>query len=250
MVKIQVNSQGKAYFTSAGKVLLGNTFGTKTITENGTYTASSDNLDGYSSVTVNVSGGGESKYSLFDRIKDDSNNEIGTVCGFFTDSNDVEYAVVCLDAIYRSTSGQWAAAMGAVTNMPLYNTWNSNTNGSETATENCNLILANTTSTAISHCRNLSFIIDGTTYYGQLPNICELLMIVGSHTILYNKDTTTTSSAASGLNFVQFGFPSTAWSSSQYNSPTGWSINQYGYMINNVKTENYFVCPVLEIPNT
>lgn len=31
---------------------------TKTITENGTYNASSDNADGYSSVTVNVSGGG------------------------------------------------------------------------------------------------------------------------------------------------------------------------------------------------
>lgn len=32
--------------------------GTKSITANGTYTASSDSLDGYSSVTVNVSGGG------------------------------------------------------------------------------------------------------------------------------------------------------------------------------------------------
>ena len=32
--------------------------GSKTITANGTYNASSDNLDGYSSVTVNVSGGG------------------------------------------------------------------------------------------------------------------------------------------------------------------------------------------------
>jgi hypothetical protein len=35
----------------------GETFTTKTITENGTYSASSDNADGYSSVTVNVSGG-------------------------------------------------------------------------------------------------------------------------------------------------------------------------------------------------
>ena len=36
----------------------GATLGTKSITENGTYNASSDSLDGYSSVTVNVSGGG------------------------------------------------------------------------------------------------------------------------------------------------------------------------------------------------
>lgn len=38
----------------------GETFTTKTITQNGTYNASSDNADGYSSVTVNVSGGGSS----------------------------------------------------------------------------------------------------------------------------------------------------------------------------------------------
>lgn len=38
----------------------GSTLGTKTITQNGTYNASSDSLDGYSQVTVNVSGGGGS----------------------------------------------------------------------------------------------------------------------------------------------------------------------------------------------
>lgn len=36
----------------------GATLGAKTITENGTYNASSDNFDGYSQVEVNVSGGG------------------------------------------------------------------------------------------------------------------------------------------------------------------------------------------------
>ena len=38
--------------------------GTKTITENGTYSASTDNLDGYSEVTVNVSGSGAGDYFL------------------------------------------------------------------------------------------------------------------------------------------------------------------------------------------
>ena len=37
--------------------------GTKTITANGTYNASSDSLDGYSSVTVNVSGGSSNNYA-------------------------------------------------------------------------------------------------------------------------------------------------------------------------------------------
>uniref|UniRef100_UPI003865CADA hypothetical protein n=1 Tax=Methanobrevibacter sp. TaxID=66852 RepID=UPI003865CADA len=75
--------------------------GTKTITSNDTYTAASDYLDGFSSVTVDVPSAPTKKYNLLDRVKDDSNNEIGTVSGFFTDANNVEYAVVCLDAQYR-----------------------------------------------------------------------------------------------------------------------------------------------------
>ena len=39
------------------------TLGTKTITANGTYNASDDNLDGYSSVTVNVTSGGSGKFA-------------------------------------------------------------------------------------------------------------------------------------------------------------------------------------------
>lgn len=41
------------------------TLTTKNITQNGTYNASSDNADGYSSVTVNVSGGGGGNDILF-----------------------------------------------------------------------------------------------------------------------------------------------------------------------------------------
>ena len=78
MTKIQVNSQGKAYLTTAGKALAGvqPTLVTKSITENGTYNASSDNADGYSSVTVNVSGGGSStKYGVtIDDIIGDTNS--------------------------------------------------------------------------------------------------------------------------------------------------------------------------------
>lgn len=57
MTNILINSSGKAYITNGNKVLAGKNLGTKTITQNGTYTASSDSLDGYNSVTVNVSGG-------------------------------------------------------------------------------------------------------------------------------------------------------------------------------------------------
>lgn len=66
-----VNNETKTLLTN-GKWLTGNivltdttsggsaTLTTKTITTNGTYSASDDNADGYSQVTVNVSGGGGS----------------------------------------------------------------------------------------------------------------------------------------------------------------------------------------------
>ena len=48
--------------------------GTKTITANGTYTATDDNLDGYSQVTINVAGGG-GKFPIYDFHE----NEDGTI---------------------------------------------------------------------------------------------------------------------------------------------------------------------------
>lgn len=211
------------------------------------------NITTYATAIGNISGGGShTRYKLFDRVygDSDSNVGIGTVCGFYKDSNSVEYAVVCLDATYRLAQGQWAASNGAIPNMPLYETWNLNINGTETATQNGDLILAFRASSAVSHCRSQSFSIGGTTYYGQLPNICELLMILGTHTILYNMDPTV-SSVDSSLNFVQNGFPSSAWSSSQSKGSYGWCIYSSGNMYNKyTKTSNYFVCPVLEIPNT
>ena len=250
---IQANDSMTTYL-SHYETLYAKSTATLNITENGAYTATSQEISGYANINVNVPTGGgttHKRYNLFDRVygDSDSNTGIGTVCGFYTDSNSVEYAVVCLDATYRLAQGQWAASTGAITNMPLYGTWDLNVNGTETATQNCTLILAAKASTAVSHCRSKSFSIGGTTYYGQLPNICELLMILGTHTILYNMDPTK-SSAASGLNFVQNGFPSNAWSSSQYNAGFGWYINPNGSMGTGSKTTNYFVCPILEIPNT
>lgn len=87
MVKLQLSSQGKVYVTTDNKALVANeptgtknitsngthdvknyattnvnilpNLGTKYISSNGTYEASTDNYDGFSSVTVNVSDSGE-----------------------------------------------------------------------------------------------------------------------------------------------------------------------------------------------
>lgn len=58
-------ASGKVFFTANGVQTIGSGSGVgtliaKNIEENGTYSASNDNADGYSQVTVNVSGGGES----------------------------------------------------------------------------------------------------------------------------------------------------------------------------------------------
>lgn len=223
---------------------------TLTVTENGTYTASTSLISGYGSVTVNVPAGGpatKAKYKIGDRVYDSRNNDIGMVFGFYTDANDIEYAVVCLNAEHRLASGQWAASTSTVTNMPLYGSVNTAAfgNGTETAKANCDLILAFTTSTAITHCRSKSFIIDGTTYYGQLPNVCELLQMFAMHHEI-NADDPTASSAGTSLNFVSW---KTTWSSSQCGSNAGWYVSNYGGTDNYRKTTSYFVAPVLEIPN-
>ena len=220
MVKIQVNSQGKAYYTSAGKVLLA------------------------------PEGGSSGKYSLLERISDDSNNEIGTVSGFFTDTNDVEYVVVCLDAQYRLAQGTYCSNTStAVTGLPMYSSW-AIWEAKETATFNTQKILdfctaQSATSTACTHCRSKSFIIDGTIYYGQLPNIVELVDICKNYTAIQSADTSVSQ-------YSSLGFPRRSdrtWSSSQYTSTSGWAVSNGGSTGIYNKTTNYFVAPVLEIPN-
>ena len=194
------------------------------------------------SPVINVGGNSDTpsvKYKLLQRVIDDSNNEIGTVSGFFTDKNDVEYAVVCLDAIYRNSSAQWASATGNVTNMPLYDNWTI-WEATETATENTTLILASETSSACTHCRSKSFTIGGGTYYGQLPNIIELVDIARHRTAINAADTSGGS--------ITIATNNNCWSSNQFNSSCGWFITSGGTAFNN-KTTNYYVCPVLEIPN-
>ena len=221
MVKIQVNSQGKAYLTTGGKAL------------------------------VAPEGGSSGKYQLLQRISDDNGNEIGTVSGFFTDANNVEYAVVCLDAQYRLGGLTWCSnASTVVTDLPIYSTtqwgpWEAK----ETATYNTQKILdfcvANSyTSAACSHCRTLSFTIDETIYYGQLPNMIELNDIVRNHTALNTADSTAGSHSS-----VDFSTGRNIWSSSQCAGNNAWCTGVLGSTTYNKKTITLSVVPVLELPN-
>lgn len=219
--------------------------GTISITENGTY-----DVTNYASADVNVAGS-SGKYQLLERVKDDNNNEIGTVSGFFTDANNVEYAVVCLDARYRGGVKSWLSVLGAPTNMPMYdNLYSSNVwEAKETATENTQLILDyctanNYTSEACTHCRSKSFVINRVTYYGQLPNLIEVLEIVKNYHAIETMDTS--ASANPNNNF------SVARSFSQSNqagAQTYQYLTQGGLVTTYQKNTKGFTCPVLELPN-
>ena len=188
------------------------------------------------------------KYALLSRVKDDNNNEIGTVCGYHTDANNQKYAVVCLDAQYRLDSGHYLSSMKEVIGLEkLFSQalWEN----TDTATSNCTKILdfANAkgyTSTAVSHCRSKSFVIEGTTYYGQLPTIVELTDVFRNRTAINTKDT-----SASQYSSLVISGSKSAWSSSQGNVTDGWNLQNYdGRTSHYSKYDEEFVIPVLEIP--
>ena len=194
------------------------------------------------------------KYSLLQRVKDDSNNEIGTVSGFFTDKNGENYAIVCLDAQYRLNSSQWCSSDTEVTNMPIYykteeNIWKT----TETATESCNLILSycstnNYTSTAVSHCRSKSFVIEGITYYGQLPNVKELMDIYK-----YKSELTTLDPTSETYTTVSVGYKNT-WTCLQCTASVAWFMNANGGTYGSTSSSNkalttLMALPILELPN-
>lgn len=249
-------SDSKVYNRNSAGDVQSPVLGTKTITSNNTYTAASDYLDGFSSVTVDVPSAPTKKYNLLDRVKDDSNNEIGTVSGFFTDANNVEYAVVCLDAQYRSdiTVGWCTDNSTVVTGLPTYdeNTWGP-WEAKETATYNTQKIIdyiiagGAASADACFFCRAEFFTIDGTRYYGQLPNMIELNDIQRNHTAIDAADPT-----ASTYISKTFSECLTWWSSSQYNYENAWCTEDYGEVLFSDKSidGSYYVVPVLEIPNT
>ena len=190
------------------------------------------------------------KYQLLQRIKDDTNTEIGTVSGFVKNSNDTEYAVVCLDAQYR-TFGQFLSARDAV-NIPNLNNWVSSYwySAKQTATENCDTILAfcntnNYTSSGVSNCRTVSFTIGGVTYQGQLPTIRELFDITTHRAEIETLDTTATS-------YPSYNF-STARNcivSSVYSGQYIFFFNTGGRMTDAVTTQSGTCVTVLELPNS
>jgi len=209
-------------------------------------------------INQTVSGGSSpaptKKYQLLDRVVDDNNNEIGTVAGFFYDANNIEYALVLLDAQHRATDKKFFSSKTFIPGLTGFTT--SNNEGSMyydfgTATNACDLIVSAGTSTAVNHCRSKSFVIGGVTYYGQLPTIKQWgILCAIDGTRLNNLDPTSSSYAS--VTISTSSVDRKFWSSSQYPegdmSSYAWWWNA-GYMRGTNKTDNAIAAPILEIPN-
>ena len=143
-----------------------------------------------------------------------SGKDIGVVIGFQKDENDNEFAVVCLNAEYRLAPSPNDASVNnliyipsptgddnrltipgliiySYTQTPGANEW---LETKETATYGTQKIIdhvnntSGITSPAATHARSKSFVIDGTTYYGQIPNAPEMVKMMFEMTKINSQD--------------------------------------------------------------
>lgn len=202
---------------------------------------------------VKGSGGGSSgKYQLLQRVTDDTNTEIGTVVGFRKDSNNNEYAVVCLDARYRSD--QWFSLLSSgVEYGNVTYQYASVFKAKETATENCDAIVAVATAgitcDAVTQCRLNSFTIDSVTYYGQLPSMPELIDIMSYVDEINNADPDKDNPT---YEYYLLAGSGSYWSSTQNGTSTSWQISSNATEPVRALSKtgaNAGIAPVLELPN-
>lgn len=180
------------------------------------------------------------KYKLLDRVTIDGGIEVGTVSGFFTDANNIEYAVICLDAFHRVHT---SILNSDATIVPLQkyanlSVWRSKNTGKE----NTDFIKLYD-SPAANWCVNRFYEIDGVNYYAVIPNILELI------DIYKNKQ------AIKQLDLTEIDYPNNAlvddmitYSSTGYNDTCNWGLSWDGLTFFFNLTEVHFVIPVLEIP--
>lgn len=230
---------------------------TTTITENGSY-MSDPAYTGYNNFIVNVPAGGpvsHKKYNLLDRVREDLQGDtIGTVVGFHYDANNIEYAVVCLDAVYRLAQGQNLSTGNIYINtFPGY-LRNEVYNAKETATFNCDKMMEwvnaaeGRSSTGVQHCRSKVFMIGGDVYAGQLPTYMELIMFYQRLAEINSLDVTVADNPSLAITAS-----TNMWSSTQYHDGNSYNYAFATYPLASSqhpnRSSNYFIAPVLEIPN-
>ena len=217
------------------------------------------------------------KYNLYDRIKDDNNKDIGIVVGFQLDTSDNEFAVVCLNAEYRLAPSPNDASVNnliyipsptgdndnrltvpgliiySYTQTPGANEWletkETATYGTQKTIDHVNNT-SGITSPAATHARSKSFVIDGTTYYGQIPNAPEMVKMMFAMTKINIQDPSRTTHFDKLLDKSIYSFTQYAWGNEQ-----AWDANCIGKTWGDVSHghknlfNNRLFAPVLELPN-
>lgn len=189
------------------------------------------------------------KYPLYTRVKEDGGVEIGTVSGYFTDANQVKYAVVLLDAMFRNPYCTYFSVddtIPALAGLSDQSMWVNK----DTATSNCDKIvdyvrLGGGISGAVEHCRNVCFYIGNIAYYGQLPNFIEMVDVFKGREIINAMDPT-----LSEYSSLIVPSDKNCWTSSQAGGKNSWYFRSGGGIATTSKTKNYMALPVLEIPIT
>lgn len=212
----------------------------------------------------------KSKYNLKDIVRDDSNNRVGVVTGYFIDANEVKYAVVTLFSPYRvysriedneiiyysDTDTLFTSTVSSIVGLPNQNSWNMYQT-TLTATERTTLMMNAGTSPACITCRNISITIDGITYHGQLPNAPELLDMMKYYSYIdsvdpddewYNSEAWQQYDGDRPM-FARVDDRDDIWSSSKESGDYWFIFDGMGGPSTNYSTDDRnFVFPVLEIP--
>lgn len=283
MVKIQVNSQGKAYFTSGNKVLLAgggssitatNITGSTVNEGDKVYIAANTNLKlinygaftslgytGIASETIANNASGKvaayiqpphSGLDQWDRVDNKA-----TVVGFFTDGNGTKYAVCVADAQYRNVAA-WNNKNMTFPDLPKYTSETAAKNATESSTFSMDYIRTNYTLSdfpAFNHAYSQTLEYQGITYHGLIPNMAELQMIYTNKGLLDTLDVTLANYPLYSL--VTWNFNNNtgdgknkAWSATLYDNGAAWCIKNNGgsegYFNSFYKSEN--IIPIFEIP--
>lgn len=210
------------------------------------------------------------KYNIKDIVRDDSNNRVGVVTGYFTDGNNTKYAVVTLFSPYRlysrienneivyydETNELFTSTVSSITDFPNQAGWDIY-NTTMTATARTTLMMGAGTSPVCITCRNISLTIGGIVYHGQLPNAPELMDMIKYHSYIDNNDPDEEWYASEAYAqydtrpmFSRVYDRDDIWSSSKYYGDS-WFIFDGMFCTpsdNNSTGDENFVFPVLEIP--
>lgn len=197
---------------------------------------------------ASISGGGSSAtvLHLYDRVDDKA-----TVAGFWTDGNGQRYAVCVADAAYRQRYISWGGIVD--TSLPNYSSASAALTASGSGTWNTDTIINNYTPTdypAFNVARNaLTITVDNQTFTSCLPNAAELLMVSGDYSTLDTYDPTVSQYSSNSLDSLLYN-NFHCWSSTEYNSRYAWyySNNAIGYSLGKTTSQNFGVCPIIEIP--